>query len=45
MMEKINWTESVINAGVLQRVQRERNILPTIKRGKFNCIGRILGRN
>ena len=45
MMEKINWTDSVINALVLQRVKRERNILPTIKRGKVNGIGRILRRN
>ena len=45
MKEKINWTDSVINALVLQRVKRERNILPTIKRGKVNGIGRILCRN
>ena len=32
----------MINAGVLHRVKRERNIFPITKRGKVNCICRIL---
>jgi hypothetical protein len=31
--------------GLLHRVKGEQNILPTVKRGKANWIGRILCRN
>ena len=43
-MEKINWTDRVINE-VLHRVKEEMNILHTIKRRKANWIGHILRRN
>jgi hypothetical protein len=33
------------NEEVLHRVREERNIVPTIKRGKANWIGHILRRN
>jgi hypothetical protein len=35
----------VRNEEVLQRVKDERNILPTIKRGKANGIGHMLRSN
>jgi hypothetical protein len=35
-MEKISWTDHVRNEEVLQRVKRERNILPAIKTRKAN---------
>jgi hypothetical protein len=44
-MEKISWTDRVINEDVLHRVKEERNIVHTIKRRKANWIGHILRRN
>ena len=44
-MEKISWTDRVINEGVLHRVKEERNILHTIKRRKTNWIGHTLRGN
>jgi hypothetical protein len=44
-MEKISWTDRVGNEEVLLRVQEERNILKTIKRGNASWIGYILRRN
>jgi hypothetical protein len=38
------WNDRV-RSEVLQRVKEERNILPTIKRKKANCIGHIMRRN
>jgi hypothetical protein len=43
-MEKISLTDRVRNE-VLHRVDRERNIVHTIKRRKANWIGHILRRN
>jgi hypothetical protein len=39
------WTDHVRNEEVLHRVEKERNILHTIKRRKANWIGHILRRN
>jgi hypothetical protein len=44
-MEKVKWTNRVKNEEVLHRVQKERNILHTIKMRKTNLIGNILRRN
>ena len=44
-MEKVKWTNRVKNEEVLHRVQKERNILHTIKMRKTNLIGYILCRN
>jgi hypothetical protein len=44
-MEKISWTDRVINEEVLDRVKEERNIIHTVKRRKDNWIGHILRRN
>jgi hypothetical protein len=44
-MEKISWTDLVINEEVLHRVKEERNIVHTIKGMKANWIGHILHRN
>jgi hypothetical protein len=44
-MEKISWTDLVRNEEMLHRVKEERNILPTINRGKVSWIGHILHRN
>jgi hypothetical protein len=44
-MQKISWTDCVRNEEVLQRVQKERNILQRMKRRKANWIGHILRRN
>jgi hypothetical protein len=41
---EISWTDCVRNE-VLQRVNKDRNILQTIKRRKSNWIGHILRRN
>jgi hypothetical protein len=43
-MEKISWTDSVRNEGVLQRVKEDRNILHTVKEGRLtgleaSCVG------
>jgi hypothetical protein len=39
-MEKISWTRREKNLKrILRRVKEDMNILRTIKRGKFNCIG------
>jgi hypothetical protein len=45
MMEKISWTNRVINEKVFCRVIEERNLLRTTKRRKANWIGHILSRN
>jgi hypothetical protein len=45
MMEKINWTDRVINGEVLLRVREQRNILHEISKRKANWIGHILRRN
>ena len=44
-MEKISWTDHVINEEVLLRVKRQRNILHEICKQKANWIGHILRRN
>jgi hypothetical protein len=44
-MEKISWTDRVRNEEVLQRVEKERNILQTIKNRKVILVGHILRRN
>ena len=44
-MEKISWTDRVINEEVLLRVNEQRNILHEIIKRKANWIGHILGRN
>jgi hypothetical protein len=44
-MEKIIWTEHVINEEVLHRVKDERNILHTIKQREADWIGHILYSN
>jgi hypothetical protein len=44
-MEKISWTDRVINKEVLLRVREQRNILHEISKWKTNCIGHILHRN
>jgi len=42
-MEKISWTDHLINEEVLLRVKEQRNILHEIR--KANWIGHILRRN
>ena len=44
-MEKIIWTDHVINEEVLLRVNEQRNILHEISKRKANWIGHILRRN
>jgi hypothetical protein len=44
-MKKIGWTEYVKHEDVFYRVKEVRNILHTLKGGKFNCIGHISRRN
>jgi hypothetical protein len=44
-MEKISWTDRVRNEEVLHRVEKERNILHTVKRRKAYWIGHILCEN
>ena len=44
-MEKISWTDHVINEEVLLRVNEQRNILHEIRKRKANWIGHILSRN
>jgi len=44
-MEKISWTDHVINEQVLFRVNEQRNILHEIRKLKANWIGHILRRN
>jgi hypothetical protein len=44
-MQKISFTGYVRNEEVLQRVKKERNILPTIRRRGNTWIGHILHRN
>jgi hypothetical protein len=44
-MEKISWTDHVINKEVLFRVKEQRNILHEISKRKANWIGHILHRN
>jgi hypothetical protein len=41
-MEKISWTELVINEDVLLRIKEQRNILHEIRKRKENWIGHIL---
>ena len=45
IMEKISWTELVINAEVLRRVKDGRNIPQTMEKRKANWICHILRRN
>jgi hypothetical protein len=45
LMEKISWTDHVINEEVLLRVKEQRNILHEIIKWKANWIGHILRRN
>jgi hypothetical protein len=44
-MEKISWTDHVINKEVLLRVKGQRNILHEIIKRKANWIGNVLRRN
>ena len=44
-MEKISWTDHVINEELLFRVKEQRNILHEISKRKANWIGHILHRN
>jgi hypothetical protein len=44
-MEKISWTDRVINEEVLLRVKEQRKILHEISKRKANWICHILGRN
>jgi len=44
-MEKIIWTNHVMNEEILHTVKEERHILHTIKRRKANWIGHILHTN
>ena len=44
-MEKISWTDNVINEEVLLRVEEQRKILHEIRKRKANWIGHILRRN
>jgi hypothetical protein len=44
-IEKISWTDHVINEEVLLRVKEKRNILHEIRKRKANWIGHILRRN
>jgi len=44
-MEKISWTDHVINEQVLLTVKEQRNILHEISKRKANLIGHILRRN
>jgi hypothetical protein len=44
-MEKISWTDHVINEEVLLRVKEHRNILHEISKRKATWIGHILRRN
>jgi hypothetical protein len=44
-MEKISWTDHVINEEVLLRVKEQRNILHEISKRKAKWIGHILRRN
>jgi hypothetical protein len=44
-MEKISWTDHVLNEEVLLRVKNQRNILHEIRKWKANWIGHILRRN
>jgi hypothetical protein len=41
-MEKISWTDRVLNEEVLHRDKEEKNILHRVKRGKANWIGQNL---
>jgi hypothetical protein len=43
-MEGIIWTDGVINAGVLQKVKGDRNVLQKTKKGA-NSIGQIFHEN
>ena len=45
MMEKISWTDHMINEEVLLRVDEQRNILHEVRKQKANWIGHILRRN
>jgi hypothetical protein len=44
-MEKISWTENLINENVLLRVKEQRNILHKISKRKANWISHVLRRN
>jgi hypothetical protein len=43
-MEQNSWTDDVKNEKVLQRLQKERNFLQTMKRRKAYFIGHALRR-
>jgi hypothetical protein len=43
-MEKISWTDHMINEEVLLRVKEQRNILHEIRKREANWIGHILRR-
>jgi hypothetical protein len=44
-MEKISWTDRVINEEVLHIVKEERNMVHTVKRRKAKWVGHILRTN
>jgi hypothetical protein len=44
-VEKISWTDRVINEDVLHRVKENRDIIQTMKRRRANWIGHIWRRN
>jgi hypothetical protein len=44
-MEKISWTDYLMNEEVLHRVREKGNIRYTIERGNGKCTGHILSRN
>ena len=44
-MGKISWTDRVENEEVLHRVNKDRNIIQTVKRRNVRWIGHILRRN
>jgi hypothetical protein len=43
--QQISWTDHVRNEDAVQRVEKERNALQTVKRRKDNWIGHILRKN
>ena len=44
-MEKIKWSEKVINEEVLEHIGEKMSLLNNIQRRTFNWIGHILRRN
>ena len=43
-MEKIKWSEKIINEQVFDRIGEKRTLINNILRRKANCIGHILRR-